>query len=189
MRTLLLFAATAAALPAMDVDLRLGYGLRARSTDFTAEGAGTQKENWDSSNRMTVGAVIQPTPALTGAWLFGGRVALDLNSLDASDTDYTNVALHVQAGYGFLLTPLVRLELLPYVGLGYVDLEVAGDSGSATSIEFGAEAFVAVTLPSGFQLGGGVGYAWTTAEPTVNGTAVEIEQSGVIGTLFVGWRL
>lgn len=187
MRTLLLLAAASAALPAMELDLRLGYGLRARSTDFSSNGT-TVSDNWDSSNRITAGAVIQPTPALAGAWLFGARVAFDVNSVN--DTDYTNVALHLQAGYGFPLTPLVRLELLPYAGLGYVDLDTASQgSGSATSIEVGADVFVAVTLPNDFQMGGGIGYAWTTAEPTIDSGSVEIEQSGLVGTIFIGWRL
>ncbi len=187
MRTFLLIAAASAALPAMELDLRLGYGLRARSTDFSTSG-GSVSDNWDSSHRITAGAVIPPTPSLGGSWLFGARMAFDLNKLN--DTDYTNVALHLQAGYGFPLTPLVRLELLPYAGLGYVDLDAADEgSGSATSIEVGADVFVAVTLPNNFQMGGGIGYAWTTAEPTIDSGRVKIEQSGLVGTIFIGWRL
>jgi len=187
MRTLILLCAAVAAVPALELDLRVGYGLRANSTDFTVSGT-TDSDNWDSSNRVTVGAVIQPIPALVGTWLVGARMAFDFNEI--GDDSYRNVALHLQGGYGFLLTPLVRLELMPYAGLGFADLDTAGNgSGSATSVEFGADVVVAVTLPNNFQLGAGIGYAWSTAEPSLDSGSVKIEQSGMVGSLFLGWRL
>jgi hypothetical protein len=194
MKTSCLFLVLAAtgSLSALDVDLRLGWGLRSNSTDFSSGGV-SSTENWDSSNRISGGAVVQAMPALTGAWLVGARVVMDLSSIDDAtlgNSDYTNTAIHIQGGYGFLVTPLVRLEILPYLGLGYAKLDTdnAG-SGSASSLEFGIDLNGAVTLPGGLQLGAGIGYAATSASPSIDSGTVDIDQSGVVGSIFIGYRL
>jgi len=185
--TLALLSATMGCAAAAEVDLRLGYGLRSSDADFTQGGA-TTADDWDSANRITLGVVIQPSPSLSGAFLAGVRAVADLNEVNGSD--YTNLALHVQVGYGWTLTPLFRLEVLPYIGLGYADLNtVASGSGSSSSLEFGFDVVGAVTLPSGFQIGASAGYALTRAEPDLSSGSVEIEHDGLVGSIFVGMRL
>jgi hypothetical protein len=69
-----------------------------------------------------------------------------------------------------------------------LDTDNAG-SGSASSLEFGIDLNGAVTLPGGLQLGAGIGYAATSASPSIDSGTVDIDQSGVVGSIFIGYRL
>lgn len=181
----LLTAATISA-SAAEVDLRIGYFLRSTATDFTQNNV-TNPDSWDSANRVAAGVVVQPSPALTTAFLAGVRVVADFNDIGASD--YHNAALHLQVGYGWLVTPMFRLEALPYVGIGYASIDTPTGSGSSSSLEVGFDIVGAVTLPSGFQFGASAGYALTRAEPDLSSGSVEIEHDGLVGSIFVGMRL
>lgn len=187
MRCLALLAAACAAsaadvLPIADLDLRVGAGLRGRDVSITTGGVEDDGE-WDRSGRYFAEALLAPLPGVIGRWLVGLKAVADRSDGDAAD--YGMIGIQAEVGYGLTLVPFLRIELLPYVGVGRATLDAGVDEDSADSVEYGANLNAVLTSGGGLQIGAGVGYARSQSE---HGLA-EVDQSGPVGAVFVGYRL
>jgi hypothetical protein len=176
----------ASLVPAVEGDVRLGYAVRSRSTDFKTD-TGTSSDSWDSAYRFQLGAIVQPIPSLGGGWLVGGRFSMDMNEINGAD--FRTYEAQIQAGYGIPVTPLLRVEILPYLGVGVAELDTKNSGSSSGNImEMGLEAGGRFVL-DGFILGGAAGYGWSTTSQKPDSGKVDITQSGPHILLFVGVEL
>jgi hypothetical protein len=186
MRPLILLACatslSAAVLPVADLDLRVGAGFRGRDVDVTS-GGGENEGEWDRSGRYFAEALLAPFPGVVGRFLVGVKAVADRSEGDAGDYDVLGVQGEI--GYGLTVVPLLRIELLPYVGAGRATLDNGVDRDEADSLEYGANLNAVLTAPGGLQAGAGVGWARSRSE---HGLA-DVDQSGPVGALFVGFRL
>ncbi|MBA3686197.1 MAG: hypothetical protein H0W72_13300 [Planctomycetes bacterium] len=180
----------AAAVPLIDVDLRLGYTFRQKDVDVTTSGVSSSTD-WDKVQRLEGGAVVSPGPGPIG-WVIGGWVILD--NADASGGGSYDAVIG-QLGVGpALKLPLVRIELMPFVGLGSADYDLGtGSSDHAFYLEYGVRLNAPVTFPGGFQVGASLAYVRSDSDHDieVSGTQIdtEVEQENFQGTVFIGYRL
>lgn len=189
MRVIILLSALASVVPAADLlpiadlDLRLGVGLRGRDVSITSNGV-EDEGSWERSGRGFAEALLAPFPGVIGRWLVGIKAVADRSSDD--DTDYEVLGVQAEVGYGLTLVPFLRIELLPYVGVGRATLDTGIDEDDADALEYGANLNAVLTSPSGgLQIGAGVGYARSQSEHGL----VDVDQSGPVGSVFVGYRL
>ncbi len=183
-----------AAVPLIDVDLRLGYTLRQKNVEVTASGSGAgidDSQDWDSVRRLEGGAVVAAGPGPIG-WVVGGWVILD-NADAKGGGSYDAVIGEVGIGPALKL-PLVRIELMPFIGLGNADFDLgSGKSDQSSYLEYGVRLNAPVTFPGGFQVGASLAYVRSDSSHdfTVGGNHVEteVEQENLQGTIFIGYRL
>ena len=170
-------------LPIADLDLRLGVGLRGRDVSVTSDGV-EDEGSWERSGRGFAEALLAPFPGVVGRFLFGVKAIADRS--DDETTDYEVLGVQAEVGYGLTLVPFLRLELLPYVGVGRATLDTGIDADDADSFEYGANLNAVLTRPGGgLQVGAGVGYARSQSEHGL----VEVDQRGPVGAVFIGYRL
>jgi len=174
--------AAAAVLPIADLDLRLGAGLRGRDVAITSGGIEDEGE-WDRSGRYFAEALLAPFPGALGRLLAGIKAVADRSEGDG--TDYEVLGLQAEVGYGLTVIPFLRIELLPYIGIGRATLDDGVEADDASSLEYGANLNAVLTSGGGFQIGAGVGWARSQSE---HGLA-DVDQSGPVGAVFVGYRL
>ncbi len=157
-------------------DIRLGYTLVGTDVDTTVKSGPTKttvSDSWDRSNRVFLDLLLGVSTPVLGV-AFGGGVAGDFKHADSAggSTDYQAWSGHVMAG-PYVKIAVVRLELLPFVGLGSATLEQEASgqssSNSAGYFEYGANLNLVATPPA-FPLNAGVGVGWlnSSSEHDVN---------------------
>lgn len=167
-------------LAAAEVDLRVGYAQRSAEVDI-----GSGSTDWDHTNRGTAGFVTRPMPEIP--WLvLGARLAYDRHTGPGSR--YSGLSLQGSLGWALPLPHGLRLELAPYLSLGYGSLEIAGDRGTANAYEIGGEAVLVHTARCGAQVGLSLAGATSLCQPTVQGQDADVEQTGWIAGVFLGYR-
>jgi hypothetical protein len=191
-RTLALLACCvgpAAAFDFLQDDLRLGYAVSSTGETATVNGS-SSSQNWDHSSRTVLDWVANPNLPLIGV-LFGAGLSYDKRSKSTSggSIDYSAVGAHVQAGAYLSLFWVLRLELMPFIGVGRDNYQVPGASASkATVAEYGANLNVALHLPVlPLCAGVGVGYLHSGSTQDINSVSVKLKGDDITVGAFVGY--
>jgi hypothetical protein len=190
-RTLALLACCvgpAAAFDFIQDDLRLGYAWSSTRETATVNGSSTS-QNWDRSSRSVLDWVANPNLPLIGV-LFGAGLSYDkrTKSTSAGSIDYSAVGAHVHAGAYLSLFWILRLELMPFVGVGRDDYQAPGVSSSKATVgEYGANLNLVLHLPVlPLCAGVGAGYLHSGSSQDINGTTVKLKADDITAGAFVG---
>lgn len=191
-RTLALLACCVGPLAAFDFiqdDLRLGYAWSGTRETTTANGISTSG-NWDRSSRSVLDWVANTNMPLIGV-LFGAGLSYDKRSksTSAGSIDYAAVGAHVHAGAYLSLFWVLRLELMPFIGVGRDSYQVPGQSASKASVgEYGANLNLALHFPVlPLCAGVGVGYLHSGSSQDISGGAVKLAANDLTAGAFVGY--
>lgn len=184
-------AALSAAVPF--VDLRIGGTTAAGISDVEADG--TEGE-WDDDISIKATALACPLGfGVTGGIMAGGSLVWQDKEgvIDGTDVTYQSTDLRAHVGYGFKPPVLgLHIEALLTLGVAFAELEAKQGGFEAddtsTDFQYGAEANVAYTFDSDFQIGAGLAYLLSKGEYDL-GDTIDVEQDEFLVTLFVGYRL
>ncbi len=191
-RTLALLACCvgpAAAFDFLQDDLRLGYAWSSTRESSTVNGT-TTSGNWDRSSRSVLDWVANPNLPLIGV-LFGAGLSYDkrTKSTSAGSVDYSAIGAHVHAGAYLSLFWVLRLELMPFIGVGRDSYQQPGSSASKASVgEYGANLNLALHLPVlPLCAGVGVGYLHSGSSQDLPGGTVKLKADDITAGAFVGY--
>ncbi len=187
MRLLLLLAAAAAPLSAVDIfdfsDLRVGVDTVGDKVQLTSNGT-TADEQWSSAQRYNVDWVAGTDFILIGlAYGLGGTY----DKRDSAQFDQVSTIGHVQAGPYLSLGP-VQLELLALAGVGTSTITAGANEDTSAVDEFGLTLGLTASL---LHLTGGVRGGWLqqSADFNVNGGPdLRVTSSDYTAGIWVGWR-
>ena len=193
-RTLALFACCAGLAAALDLtedDLRVGADWVSRRETAEANGTSTTA-NWDRASRLTLDWVASPNlPVPLIGVLFGAGLSYDkrTKSTNAGSVDYSAVGAHIHAGAYLGLFWILRLELLPFVGIGRDSYQQPGSSSTkATVSEYGANLNLVLHPPLLPLCGGvGVGYLHSGSTQNITGGDVRLSANDLTVGAFVGY--
>jgi hypothetical protein len=178
--------ATATGLPALD--LRLGYDVVGTGEDAKANGT-TSDFSWNHADRYTLDAVFSSDTPIIGL-LAGVGVALDERSKDSNDGTVQDRSYYanVEAGiYGTLVPELLRVELLPFVGIGRsrLDASSAGVS-SGRAEEYGVNLNLVLHVPElPVAAGVGVGLIHTQSNQSLSSGSYDLHDHDAMVGAFV----
>src|SRR5471030_2897666 len=119
-------ACQASALELFNNDLRLGYTASGTKEDSTTGGVKTSGD-WDKSGRVFLDWVGNVNTPIIGV-LYGAGVSYDkrTGTFNGSSVEYTAYGAHLHGGAYLSMLGILRLELMPFIGVGNAKFDVTG---------------------------------------------------------------
>ncbi|MBA3683826.1 MAG: hypothetical protein H0W72_01065 [Planctomycetes bacterium] len=174
-------------------EVRFGYAFAGVSYTSTTAPAATRERDgrWDHANGLHVDLFQRPRRdiGLTGAVSVVGQRSDDG---DVDDRGYQ--ALSSRVGLGVAVAPAehVEVQVMPFAGYGMSELAYANRArdGEPGSLAYGMDLNASYSV-GGFELGGGVGYAYGDGDyPFVpaDQASGSAQRPGPVYSIFVGTR-
>ena len=182
------YAGYASALDVLEDDLRLGYAVTGTKETETIGGT-VNHDDWSQSSRWVLDWVANPNIPFIGV-LFCAGLSYDHRDRSSStgDDTYSAYGAHVHAGAYLSFFGILRLELMPFIGVGRAKLQESGSSANGNVSEYGANLNLAVHPPILPVVAGvGVGYLHSQSSHDFSGTTVDLKANVATIGAFVGW--
>jgi hypothetical protein len=178
------------------LDLRAGYGFAAHDdVDLRGDDLDTD-HHWYDARRAFLGAVWSRGLGPVGGLVVAGSAVFDRLRIDegGNELTYDSVIGHAGIGYGLDLL-VVRIEAIPFIGLGSADLSLDDGDGrgdSSFALEYGLDLNVLRRLAV-FEVGVGLEYLFSDSDHDLSVGGVEVEtgvdRSALIVSLVMGLHL